>query len=61
MNNTHIKAVEVTIGDNVWEHGIVENWLKIEDDKGNIVMHFNAGDVNEWVSDWDEVVMVTNR
>lgn len=56
MNNIFIKAEDVMLGDNVWEHCIVSAITHA----GNKVI-FNEGQVTEWVMREDDDAMVTNR
>jgi hypothetical protein len=54
--NIFIKASEVRVGDNVWEHNCVANIVRGKD---KIV--FNADNCTRWEAKPDEQVMVTAR
>lgn len=54
--NLFIKASDVRIGDNVWEHNVVASIVRGKD---KIV--FNADNVSRWEARPDEQVMVTAR
>ena len=56
-NNIYIKAHEVQIGDNVWEHNLV---YSIHLDKGNECFIFNKDSITSWTAKRTDDVMVSN-
>lgn len=56
MDNIFIKAIEVQLGDNVWEHNIVTSMKR----EGGLVL-FNMEGAHSWSAKVGEQVMVTNR
>jgi len=61
MKDVRIKAKEVEIGDNVWEHNIVKTIDKIKSHYGGHILVFNLDTATAWCIDPDQIVMVTNR
>jgi hypothetical protein len=54
MKDIHIKAQEVQLGDNVWEHNIVTS-MKYDRETNTITFNDN------WTAKPNDMVMVTNR
>ena len=62
MKNEFIKAGEVMIGDNVWEHNIVTSIKEVrEHNSSTKYLLFNGESVSPWFASITEEVMVTNR
>ena len=57
MKSIHMKASELQLGDNVWEHNVIDA-LEMTG-YGEITV--NKGRISEFKLRCDEVVMVTNR
>lgn len=56
MDNVFVKAIEVQLGDNIWEHNIVTSMKR----EGDLIL-FNMEGAHSWSAKADETVMVTNR